>query len=120
MKQLAKQIATILIMTVFMTYASGLVISVHHCCHAHHHSANDHSHCHENTYFFKITDNFDSSDTQHVDNAETFITLPSAEVFVAFCQDIHIVNIIRHSDHFPPPLLLENISITNFISNHRL
>ena len=55
-----------LVMTMFLVYSSGLVITVHHCCHKHHHAANDHRHCTENTYIFKITDQFNSSTKQDV------------------------------------------------------
>ena len=107
-------------MTLFLVYSSGLVITVHHCCHAHHHAANDHRHCHENTYFFKITDNYDISDFQQIaPAAETFV-LTTSNTIIDFCQTLHIIDIIRCCDHFPPPLLLENQSICNFISIHRI
>ena len=61
MKRTVKTIITLLTLTMFLVYSSGLRITVHHCCHAHHHSANDHRHCSENTYIFKITDQYNSS-----------------------------------------------------------
>ncbi|MBO6051844.1 MAG: hypothetical protein J6P65_07695 [Bacteroidales bacterium] len=60
MKRTVKTIITLLTLTMFLVYSSGLKITVHHCCHKHHHSANDHRHCSENTYIFKITDQYDS------------------------------------------------------------
>jgi len=66
MKPTIKKIISILVMTMFLVYSSGLVITVHHCCHKHHHEANDHRHCTENTYIFKITDQFNSSTKQDV------------------------------------------------------
>lgn len=60
MKRTVKNIAYLLTLTLFLIYSSGLVITVHHCCHKHHHEANDHRHCTENTYIFKITDQYDS------------------------------------------------------------
>ncbi|MBR4537178.1 MAG: hypothetical protein IKO62_11120 [Bacteroidales bacterium] len=60
MKKTVKTIITLLTLTMFLVYSSGLKITVHHCCHKHHHSANDHRHCTENTYIFKITDQYDS------------------------------------------------------------
>lgn len=115
-----KSITTLLMMTVFLVYSSGLVITVHHCCHKHHHAANDHRHCHESTYFFKITDNYDISNTQHIESAVATYVSATSNVWVDICQTLHIINIIRCSDHFPPPLLLENQSILNYISIHRI
>lgn len=66
MKQTVKHIIYLLTMTLFLTYSSGLMITVHHCCHKHHHEANDHRHCSENTYVFKITDQFKNGETKHV------------------------------------------------------
>ncbi|MBP5649462.1 MAG: hypothetical protein J6X01_00075 [Bacteroidales bacterium] len=62
MKRTVKTIITLLTLTMFLVYSSGLKITVHHCCHKHHHSANDHRHCTENTYIFKITDQYDSDE----------------------------------------------------------
>ncbi|MBO4654684.1 MAG: hypothetical protein J5644_03980 [Bacteroidales bacterium] len=59
MKQ--RHLPVLLVLLVFLVYSSGLVITVHHCCHAHHHSANDHRHCTENTYIFKITDQYENN-----------------------------------------------------------
>lgn len=60
MKRTARNITYFLTLTLFLVYSSGLKITVHHCCHKHHHEDNDHRHCTENTYIFKITDQYDS------------------------------------------------------------
>ena len=66
MKQTVRNIIYFLTLVLFLIYSSGLKITIHHCCHKHHHEANDHRHCTENTYVFKITDQFKNCETKHV------------------------------------------------------
>lgn len=117
MKQLFRSVIILLMTTIFLVYSSGLLITVHHCCHCklHHHSANDHRHCHEETYFFKITDNYDVNDIHFDSENHSSITLfiINSPIISEF---IHYFNIIRYADHFPPPLLMENQSLLVFIS----
>lgn len=61
MKKTVKNIVTLMILTLFFVFSSGLMITVHQCCHKHHHSAQDHRHCSENTYVFKITSQYTKS-----------------------------------------------------------
>lgn len=71
MKRTVKNIIYFLTLTVFLIYSSGLKITVHHCCHKHHHEANDHRHCSENTYIFKITDQYEDNE-QNVKKSQLF------------------------------------------------
>ncbi|MCQ2272613.1 MAG: hypothetical protein MJZ72_07505 [Bacteroidales bacterium] len=121
MKQFLRSVIVILMTTFFIVYSSGLLITVHHCCHckAHHHSANDHRHCHEETYFFKITDNYEVSDTHFNGESLSAITL-FTENFTIIAEFFHFFNIIKYADHFPPPHLLENLSISLIISQFLL
>ncbi|MBP5662683.1 MAG: hypothetical protein J6X16_00205 [Bacteroidales bacterium] len=88
MKRTVKTIITLLTLTMFLVYSSGLKITVHHCCHKHHHSANDHRHCSENTYIFKITDQYDSDQ-----NVKKNIPLPQ---LLSNTEAFHEVSVIPH------------------------
>ena len=95
MKRTVKTIITLLTMTMFLVYSSGLKITVHHCCHKHHHAANDHRHCTENTYIFKITDQYDSDQgvkkqvplPQLSTDVEAFHEVSVAPVIHEICQE---------------------------------
>ena len=90
MKQTVKHIIYMLTIALFLTYSSGLIITVHHCCHKHHHASGDHRHCTENTYIFKITDQYDND--QNVKKS-----LPVPEIFHDFTA-INNLLVIQHAD----------------------
>lgn len=69
MKNRIKQYITLCIIAIFLTFSSGLVITIHHCCHAHHHAVNDHHHCHDDVYILKITDHYNISASLHIDQS---------------------------------------------------
>ena len=90
MKRTVRNIIYFLTLTLFLVYSSGLKITVHHCCHKHHHEANDHRHCTENTYIFKITDQYDSDQ-----NIKKAVPVPQISLYIEnidlapFVQSFH-------------------------------
>ena len=92
MKQTVRNIIYFLTLTLFLIYSSGLKITVHHCCHKHHHEANDHRHCTENTYIFKITDQYNSDHS-----IKKVLPLTDFSSGIDFCTD----NIIIERYHEP-------------------
>ena len=94
MKRTVQTIITLFILTMFLVYSSGLKITVHHCCHKHHHEANDHRHCTEDTYLFKITDQYDSDHS-----VKKFPTVTDYSSTTDFCPD----NIVKK--HYIEPCI---------------
>jgi hypothetical protein len=92
--------------------SSGIVITLHECCTKHHHTKNEHNHCHETKIFIKIEDDFIKSEATHFSPSEV-------EKVLFFSISInHIFEII--TPHFlysiPPLLKFVGVNFVNFTS----
>jgi hypothetical protein len=91
--------------------SSGVVITIHECCHKHHHVKNDHNHCNEDKLFIKIKDEFTKT--------ERIVTFfPVTETVLFFSIQLPLVE--TQTPHFqngvPPLLQLVGVNFINFTS----
>jgi hypothetical protein len=111
MKKRVCRIFIILFSAFFLVLSSGVVITIHECCHKHHHVKSDHKHCHEDKLFLKIKDEFTKSE-------RSFVAFPLVET-VLF-SSIQLDNICIATPHFqnstPPLLKLVGVNFINFTS----
>jgi len=92
--------------------SSGIVITLHECCTKHHHTKNEHNHCHETKILIKIEGVFIKSETTHFSSplVETvlFFYIPINEFFEKTTP------LFQHP--IPPLLKLVGVNFVNFTS----
>lgn len=118
--KLCKKIVTLIMLSLFLISSSGILITVHHCCHAHHHTIGDHSHCHNEYHYFKIIDQYDTANTDNsVHHNDAVIEFFSCAL-VYFCENNIYAQQIHRAGDFPPPIWWQHLTHFLFISQHRL
>jgi hypothetical protein len=108
----------ILFSALFFVLASGVVITLHECCHNLHYDKNEHNHCYETVIFIKIEDVFIKSKT-----TQFFFPFSIVETIL---HDTISINqfyklITPHFQHSVPPLLkFVGVNFVNFTSQRIL
>lgn len=100
-------------MAIFLTFSSGLVVTIHHCCSVHHHSYHDHHHCHEDVMIFKITDHYNIADSFHFHSFQTpFMWFFENDLDLALDNSCRII--IKENRKIPPYSVLEGREFIEF------
>jgi hypothetical protein len=108
MKKKLINLFIILFSAFFFVLSSGVALTLHECCHKHHHEKADHRHCHEDKIFIKIKDEFTKSE-------KTSLFFPLVETVCFLSISFNIFEVTTPLCHIPLPPFLQFVGV-NFIN----